>query len=174
MEQEKVSSKKIIINYGVILGVVSVLLSVVMYVTGMYTDPHWSIGILGFLIMIAAIVYGIKAYKKANAGFLSLSDALKIGIGIALISGIIGVIWTFTLTTVIEPTYNAQMLEVQREKLLENPDMTEAMVEQTMAFTEKMTAPYIQVAFSIIGSLFFGFIISLFAGLIMKKKQELY
>jgi len=174
MENEKPSSKKIIINYGVILGVVSVLLGVVMYVTNVYTDPHWSFSVLGFLILIAVIVMGIKAYKKLNHGFLELTDALKIGIGIALVGGIIGAIWTFTLTTVIEPEYTQNVIDAQREKLLENPDMTEAMVDQSMAVMEKMSSPMISIAFSIIGSLFFGFIISLFAGLIMKQKQELY
>ncbi len=174
MENDKASSKKIIINYGVILGIVSVLLGVVMYVTNVYTDPHWIFSVIGFLILIGVITYGIKAYKTSNNGFLELTDALKVGIGIALIGGIIGAIWTLLLTSVIEPEYTQQVMEVQREKLLENPDMTEAMVDQSIEMMEKFSSPYISIAFSIIGSLFFGFIISLFAGLIMKKKQDLY
>ncbi len=174
MENDKASSKKIIINYGVILGIVSVLLGVVMYVTNVYTDPHWIFSVIGFLILIGVITYGIKAYKTSNNGFLELTDALKVGIGIALIGGIIGAIWTLLLTSIIEPEYTQQVMEVQREKLLENPDMTEAMVDQSIEMMEKFSSPYISIAFSIIGSLFFGFIISLFAGLIMKKKQDLY
>lgn len=174
MENNKVSTKKIIINYGVLLGITSVLLGVVMYVTNAYLDPSWIYSVVGFLILIVIISYGIKAYKTASQGYLTLSDALKIGIGIALIGGIIGAIWTFLFITVIEPNYTQQMLEAQREKLLENPDITEQIVDQSMAIAEKLSSPYIQIAFSIIGSLFFGFIISLFAGLIMKKKQDLY
>ena len=174
MENEKPSSKKIIINYGVILGIISVLLGVVIYVTNTYTDPHWSFTLIGILILIAVIVIGIKAYKKSNHGFLELTDALKIGIGIALIGGIIVVIWSFVLTTVIEPEYMQNVLDAQREKLLENPDMTEAMVEQSMSVMEKMSSPMIGAAFSLIGNLFLGFIFSLFAGLAMRQKQELY
>ncbi|WP_103070492.1 DUF4199 domain-containing protein [Aquimarina sediminis] len=174
MENEKASSKKIIINYGILLGIVSVLLGVIMYVTNAYTDPHWIYSVISFSILIGIISYGIKAYKTANNGYLALMDAIKVGIGIALIGGVIGVIWSLTLTTVIEPDYTQQVLEAQREKMLQNPDMTEELVEQSMAIAEKFSSPFISIAVSIIGSLFLGFIISLIAGLIMQKKQDLY
>lgn len=174
MENEKAPTKKIIINYGILLGIVSVVLGAVLYVTNSYTDPHWIFSVIGFLILIVVIALGLKAYKNTNRGYLTLVDALKIGIGIALIGGVIGSIWTLTLTTVIEPDYTQQVLEAQREKLLENPNMTEEIAEQSIAMMEKFSSPYISIAFSIIGSLFFGFIISLISGLIMQKKEELY
>ncbi len=175
MENEKTSSKKIITNYGVLLGLVSVVLGVVMYVTGSYTDPHWIFSVIGFLILIGVISYGIKAYKTANNGYLTLSDALKVGIGIALIGGIIGAIWTLLLATVIEPEYTQNVIEAQKEKLVEQyPDFSQEQLDQSLAMMEKFTSPYISFALSLIGSLFFGFIISLIAGLIMQKKQDLY
>ncbi|WP_299211914.1 DUF4199 domain-containing protein [uncultured Aquimarina sp.] len=174
MENENNSAKKIIINYGILLGILSIVLGVVLYVTNSYTDPHWIYSVIGFLILIGVILYGLKTYKTHNRGYLTLTDALKIGIGIALIGGLVSSIWTLTLTTVIEPDYTQQVLEVQREKMLENPDMTEEVVDQSMAMIEKFSSPYISIAFSIIGSLFFGFIISLISGLIMQKKEELY
>ncbi|GAA3516371.1 hypothetical protein GCM10022393_33090 [Aquimarina addita] len=173
MENEQASTKKIIIQYGVLFGIASVLLGVVLYVTNAYKDPHWSYSILSFLLIISVISLGIKAYKTANNGFLTLSDALKTGIGIALVGGIISVIWAFILTTVIEPEYMQQVLEIQKEKMIEdNPNFSQEQIDQSMAIAEKFTSPYITIAFSMIGSLFFGFIVSLFAGLIMQRKPE--
>ncbi len=175
MENEKISSKKIITNYGVLLGIATVVLGVIMYVTNVYLDPHWIFSVIGFAILIGVIVYGIKAYKTQNNGYLTLTDGLKIGIGIALIGGIISAIWTLVLTTAIEPEYTQQFLEVQKEKMIEKyPDFSQEQVDQSIEMMEKFSSPYISIAFSIIGSLFFGFIISLFAGLIMQKKQDLY
>ncbi|GAA4272143.1 DUF4199 domain-containing protein [Aquimarina gracilis] len=175
METEKASSKKIIINYGLILGLVSVLFGAIIYATGMYKDPHWSIAILSFLITIGVLVYGIKAFKTSNNGFLNLSDALKVGIGIALISGLVSSVWNLTLTTVIEPDYTQQVMQVQKDKYLESsPDLTQEQIDQMFAIPEKMQSPPIAFALGIIGSLFIGFIISLIAGLIMQKKQEIY
>ena len=175
MENVKASSKKIIINYGILLGIVSVLLGVVMYVTNAYKDPNWIYSVIGFVVLIGVISYGIKAFKTANNGYLILMDAIKIGLGIALIGGIIGAIWSFTLTNVIEPDYTQQMLEVQREKMIEQyPDFSQEQIDQSMAIAEKFSAPFVSIALSIIASLFFGFIISLIAGLVMQKKQDLY
>lgn len=175
MENEKASSKKIIINYGILLSILSVLLGVIMYVTNAYTNPHWIYSVITLLILVGTIRYGIKAYKNINNGYLILMDAIKVGIGIALIGGIIAAIWSLTVTTVIEPDYTQQVLEVQREKMIEQyPDFSQEQIDQSMIIAEKFSSPFISTAVSIIGSLFFGFIISLITGLIMQKKQDLY
>ena len=119
------------------------------------------------------IVYAIKAFKKANGGFLTLGEALKVGIGTALIGGLIGVIWTLLLTNVLEPDYMQQVMEVQKEKMLDQ-GLSEEQIEASAEMMEKFSSPLISVAASLIGNLFFGFIISLIGGLIMQKKQDLY
>lgn len=175
METTKPSTKKIIINYGVLLGILSVLLGVVLYVTGNIAEQNWIASAVGFIVIVASIVLGLKAYKTANNGYLVLVDALKIGVGIALIGGIISVIWTILLMNVIEPDMVNQILDVQREQMIEQyPDMSEEQQEQALSMAAKFTSPLMISAFALIGNLFFGFIISLIAGLIMQKKEELY
>lgn len=173
MENKQISSKKTILQYGILLGITLVLLGVILYVTNTYKDPHWSLSIVSILIIVLVISLGIKAYKTANNGFLTLSEALKTGIGIALIGGIIAALWSFILTTVIEPQYIQQVLEIQKEKMIaQNPNFSQEQIDQGMAIAKKFTSPYMSIAFSMIGSLFFGFIISLFAGLIMQRKPD--
>lgn len=77
--------------------------------------------------------------------------------------------------SVIEPDIVNQMNEVQREQMIERfPDMPEEQLNQSLEMTKKFTTPYMLSAFALIWSLFIGFIISLFAGLAMQKKQDLY
>jgi hypothetical protein len=65
------------------------------------------------------------------------------------------------------------MLEVQQQKMLETyPNFTDEQLEASMEMAKKMSGPAISSAIAIIGSLFFGFIISLIGGLIMKKTDE--
>ena len=173
METQKTSAKKIIINYGVLLGILSVLLGAIIYITNSYKDPNWIFSVLGVGILTAVIILAIKAFKKANGGFLTLGEALKVGIGTALIGGLIGAIWTLVLTNVLEPDYMQQVMEVQKEKMLDQ-GLSEEQIEASAEMMEKFSNPLISVAFSLIGNLFFGFIISLIGGLIMQKKQDLY
>lgn len=172
METPKASFKKIAVPYGVMLGLATIVLSVIVYVMGLSYERPWWQGAISFVIMIAITVYGLKAYKQANGGFLSLGEALKTGIGIALISGIIGAIFTYLFITVIEPEFTTKMLDQTAEQMLEqNPTMPEEQMEMALGITEKMMSPLIIIGMSIIGSIFFGFIISLIAALIMKTEK---
>lgn len=172
MENPSAKPSKTILNYGVILGVVSVVIGVIAYVMNMHLNPHWAFMVVGIVVFAGFLVYGIKAFKQENGGFLSIGEALKVGLGIALIGALIGAAWTFALTTFIEPDYMDQMAEVQREQMLESfPDMTDAQIESAMEMNAKFSSPWITIAFGLVGNLFIGFIIALIAGAIMKQKR---
>jgi hypothetical protein len=173
MENQELSPKQIMLNYGLMLGFASILINVALYAMGKTYDPHWSVGVISIIISVVVIILGIKQVKILNGGFLSLSEALKTGLGIALVSGIISILYTLIFTNFIEPEYFARMLEVQQQKMLETyPNFTDEQLEASLAMAKKMSGPIITSAMVIIGSLFFGFIISLIGGLIMKKSDE--
>lgn len=170
MENVKASAKKIMVNYGILLGIITVLFNVILYVTNNHLQPHWSLSILGFFLSIVLIYMGIKAFKKENDGYLKLGEALKIGLGIALITAVIGVIYTYLLMNVIEPTYMDQVLELQQEAMLErNPDMPQEQMDMAIEMSQKFSGSGVVMAVQLIAGLFFGFIISLVCGLILKK-----
>ncbi|HET8855590.1 MAG TPA: DUF4199 domain-containing protein [Salinimicrobium sp.] len=170
METQSAKASKFILNYGLLLGVLSVVLGVILYVTNSYLDPHWAYAVLGYAIFIAIVVMGIKAYKKANGTYLSIGEAIKVGVGIALIGGIIGTIWTLLLTNVIEPTYMDQMAEIQQEVMRER-GMTEEQIAAGMEMAATFTSPWITSAIALVANLFFGLLVGLFAGLVMKNKN---
>ncbi|MDT0676285.1 DUF4199 domain-containing protein [Autumnicola musiva] len=172
MENPNANSKKIILNYGVILGVISILLGVIMYVTNAYLNPSFIYTVVGFLILAGVIWMGTDAYKKENGGFLSVKEALKIGVGIALIGGILGALWMLLLIFVIEPDYMSQMSDLQREQMMESfPDMPQSQIDQSMEMAGKFSSPWIITAVSLIGNIFFGFLIALVVGFIKRNKN---
>ncbi|MAP54970.1 MULTISPECIES: DUF4199 domain-containing protein [Altibacter] len=172
METQTPSVKKIALNYGLLLALGTIVVSVIVYVLGMHMDQPWWQSALNFIIMAAAIVYGLKTFKKESGGFLSLGEAIKTGLAISLVAGVIGSIFTYIFVTVIEPDFVTQLLDVTRENMIEqNPQMTEEQLEMAMGMTEKFMTPWFMTAMGLIASLFFGFIISLIAGLIMKQNR---
>ncbi len=172
METQTASVKKIALPYGLLLALTTIVISVIVYVLGMTYDQPWWQSLLNFLAMIGFIVYGIKAYKNDNENYLALRDALKTGLAIALVAGLIGSIFSWLFVTVIEPEFAVNMLEATRVKMInDNPNMTQEQMDMALGMTEKMMSPGILVAFSVIASLFMGFIISLISGLIMKNNR---
>ncbi len=172
MENQKASIKKIAMSYGAVLGLITILLSVVVYVMDLTYEQPWWQGAIGFIAMIICVILGIKAFKKENAGFLSLGEAIKVGLAIALITAIIGVVFNLIFMTVIEPDFATNMLAATEDNLLEeNPNMTQEQIDMTMGITETMMSPAIISAMSLIMTLFFGFIISLITGLVMKVEK---
>ena len=171
MENQTTSSKSIMINNGLILGLISILISVSVYAVGDVYDQHWSISLISFLIMVAVLVMGIKKFKASNGGFLTIGGAIKIGLGIALISGIISVLYTFVFTSYIEPDFFMNMAQVQEQKLID-AGLTDEQIEMQLEMMGKMSGTTMTSAMILIFSLFFGFIISLISGAIMKEKNE--
>lgn len=141
MEQQ-VNSKKIILNNGLYLGLATVALSIIMYVTNMIYDQNWIVGLISFILMIVFIAMGIKAFKAQNNGYLSLSQGLKVGLGIALISSIVAVVYNLIFLNFIEPEFMTKMLEMQQQKMIEtNPNLTQQQLDMAAEMGKKFSSP---------------------------------
>lgn len=169
MENKVKTSKDVILNYGLLLGFASIIVASANYALGNPYKPHWSISIISIVISTVFIVMGIKKVKQIQQGNLTLGEAIKTGLGISLLSGILYVFFFLILTTFVEPDFYVKVMEIQKETMIEQyPDFSDEQLESSLAMAEKFTKPWITAAFALIGSLFFGFIISLIGGLVMK------
>ncbi|MBC2845863.1 DUF4199 domain-containing protein [Winogradskyella flava] len=172
MEHQKPTAGKFALNYGLILGLVMLSISVIMYVTGMALEGvQWPVFIYYILFPII-IMYGISQYKKNNANTLSIGDAMKVGLAIAIISALVYVVWIFIFNYVIDPEFTAQSMEMVKDKMLENPNMTEEQIDQSLEWMEMFSSPAAASAGWIAMSLFFGLIYSLIGGLVMRSNPS--
>lgn len=172
MEAENAQPKKTILNYGVLFGLISTAIGVIMYVTNAYLDPHWVYSLVNFFVFVIMVTWGIKAFKADNGGFLALGEALKVGVGIALIGGIITALWSLLLMTVIEPDYMEQMASVQQKQMVERfPDMSQEQRDQATAMGSQYQSPWVVIPISLVVNLLLALVIALFAGLVMKQKR---
>lgn len=175
MKEATISSRKFIIKYGLILGVISTIYGIFLYVTDNVASRNWIFAVVSGIILISVIIYGIHAYKITNNGFLKLSIALKIGVGIALIGGVISIIWNVILTSIIEPDMMSQIFDMQREEMMKrNPDLSQQQINQNIATAKKISSPHIMSFLSLIWNLFLGFLISLLGGAILQKNRDVF
>ena len=169
--ENQANSKNIMVNNGIILGISSVLFALVMFATGNHLTPHWSASIVNAIIFIGIIIYGIKQFKAANNNFLSWGQGVKIGVGVAIVGGLIMVVYNYLFTNFIEPDFMNQMMEIQNQAFLDQ-GLTEEQIEASKSMMETFSSPGITSAIGIVAAAFFGFVISAIAGAIMKRTEE--
>jgi MFS family permease len=169
--ENSANSKSLIINYGIYLGVATVLISLISYALGMHLDPHLSISLVSGILFIGLIVFGIKKHKETNEGFLTWGQGVKIGVGIAIVAALIGTIYNYLFMNFIEPDFLNQVMEVSNQKLLDQ-GQTEEQIEAINKMSEAFKSPLLIAAMGIIGSAVGGFIVAAIAAAIMKKSEE--
>lgn len=170
MEHETPSIKPIAYTYGVYSALVSIAGLVIMYAANM--DKNWILSIVSAVLSILIFVYGIKAFKNANANVLSLGQAIKVGLAIAVIAGVITAIYSYVHYEFVYPEF----IDIQREtaytQMMEaNPNMTDEQVEQALGISNIfMNSTFFSLS-AVLGSLIFGLIVSFIAGLIMRSEH---
>ncbi len=172
MEENQPKTGKYSLNFGLILGLISVVFAVMLYTMDAHTSQDPSNTVISIVIMVAVIIWGIISFKKANQGFLSLGQAAKLGAGIALIGGLIGVIYMMLLSNVLDPEFATKIAELQKAKAESEGMMSPEQIQQQYDGTINyfwFSYPVILV-FNILAGLVIGFI----GGLILKKAKPDY
>ena len=123
-----------------------------------------------YILFPLIIIYAIGQYKKQNGNLLSLSEALKVGLATAIISALVYAVYGLLFNYVIDPEFMGLVMESEMDKMLENSNMTEEMLEQSNNMMELFSNPLVGTTFWIALSAIFGLIYSLIGGLVMKKE----
>ncbi|HET8737480.1 MAG TPA: DUF4199 domain-containing protein [Pricia sp.] len=173
MEENQPKTGKFIWTYGSLFGLVGIAFAVILFSMDLHYEQGWDVRIIGTLLMVGAIVWGTFEFKKANAGYLKIVDAIKIGVGIGLIGAIFSLVWYALLTNVIEPDFMDKAMEVAKVKAFEeNPNITEEQWAQGVEMQKKFA--WVGYPIAIIINMLLGLIIGLIVGLIMKKQKPAY
>ncbi|MCK5782423.1 MAG: DUF4199 domain-containing protein [Flavobacteriales bacterium] len=175
---EKISILKFSVIPGITLGVIQIFLAVIVYVMGVdASEAGWQAyvsGIVSTIAMIFIFVINQKKYRdEINDGLLSLGEAVKIGVTIAVIAAVIYGIYNYLFMTVIEPDFAQNILDNAEQAMLEqNPDMSDEQLDMALGMASKFSSPAITVPLGIIGSAIIGLVISIITGLFVKKSDS--
>ena len=160
-------------TYGLILGILSILVSVIDYSFGFYGQSSL-IKYLGFAVLICGIVYFTIKYRNEQCdGYLSYGQSVGFGLLLCLFSAVVTAVFTYFLITVIEPEYIARVLEITEQKLIEK-GLSGAELDKALEASKMFMGPGMITFFSILTSLFIGLIICLITSIFTKRERPVF
>ena len=171
--ENKNASLRSSMNYGLILGLALIALSLIQYIMDIYNSPAW-VSILNYAFFIGVIFYGTKKFRDdVLGGSISYGKAVGFGVLISLFASIIFGFFFYLLVTFIDPDYMANMMKAVEEMYLEK-GMSEDQVEMAMKMVGKMQTPLLLMISSIFGFVLMGTFFSLITSAFIKKEKPLF
>ncbi len=166
--EEKVSVWKANLTNGLILGLVGVVYTLIMYFLDLTFNQVQQYVFI--VVQIGLMFFLMKSYRdNFMHGQITYGQSVGAGVIITLYSAIIGAIFIYILYTVIDSGLTEKQLAFVEEKMLEKGAPQEA-VDAGMAIQRKIMKPEILAPFSILGSMFWGTILSLIISIFIKKE----
>lgn len=167
--------KKNGLNYGIIIGVISVVVTTLMYVIDLNLFSKWWIGIILFLINLILGIVAIAKTKSALGGFISFKEAFTTFFIAMAIGGLISALYMFILFNFIDPEAKDVIMQNIKEMTADMMNGMGAPSEDIRKTIEEMEKTdnfsLISQAKSYMWSLLFYIIIGLIVAAAMKKNK---
>jgi hypothetical protein len=157
---------------GLFIGLGLVLVNVVDLLLGFY-GSNKPFGLLSYAIPTGGIIWGALQFRnKESGGFITYGQTVGYGVVTALFFGIIVSIYTILLVTVIDPAYVDKVQVIAAEQLYAQGTLTEQQIDQALAMSTKMMRnPFLISISGILGAALEGVIISLIAGIFIRRNR---
>jgi hypothetical protein len=171
MQPRKIS---ITLTCGLIAGLAMILLTTVLYLSGVsaYLGPA---AYLGYAILLTMAIVAPLREKKAGGGYLEFRDALKAAFLVFVIALALQTLFSWVLMNYIDPAFRQaveQVIMEKMEKFMLRMNMSQDKIDE--ALSKDRGANQFSLSKSMIGlcvSYIVFFLISLVIAAIVKKKK---
>jgi hypothetical protein len=157
---------------GLIISAIIIALSVIIYVFDLYDSK-----VLNFIspaIFFACIIISVLLYSNQKNNTIPFGNLFAHGFVTTCVVIAITSLYTFISLKFLFPDMIDKLLLMQRKQMMENPKITEEMIEQSMNIVKKYK-PYfvpIIIASNLFWHGFIGLIASLIGAAVSKKKTS--
>ncbi len=164
------SSAKVALTNGVFMGIALIVLSLILYLLGLNRESY--VPYLSYALMIVlTIVFVLQWRNKYNDGFISYSSAFGNGFLTILFGAILSALYAYVFFAFIAPEELTFLLE-KAENDMYDRGMSEQEIEMGMKWTKMMVSEWMLPLWVIIGSAFWGAIISAILAIFLKKEDK--
>ena len=175
-EEPQVTLRDHAIKYGVILGLVGIILTVLLYIVNPAMLVNMWLGLFFLLLYLGLLIYAGIDYRNQIGGLIPFGKAFQHGFLTLVIAGIIGTIFNWLLYSVIDPGVVDVLVDQSVENARSMMERFGAPEEAMEEGLEKARADTID-RFTTVGilkgflwSLIFYAIAALISGAIVKRK----
>ena len=166
--EKKRSIWKETLNYGIIYGLITVVLSVLTYMFDLTFKP-WIIW-PGLLLGVVVLFFLLHSYRDHyNNGYISYGKSVGAGVIISIYAAIISAIYIYVLYSFIDPGLMDKSMAITEARMVDK-GVPEAAIEKAMEMQAKMMKPWFTSLMSIFNSVLYGLILSLIVSLFVMKK----
>ena len=167
--------QKFAMNYGMVLGLLLVSISLLMYATGIGQKESYLPVFLNSIIPIAFITYSIMQFKNIiNSGFISYKESLKLGTTVSFFSSLIISFYSYIDMTYIHPEMLVEMIEtVKRQMIIDNPEISDEELEVGLGMIRKISKPHWLIIIQVLSVTFMGFLYSLVISIFVKNENKI-
>ena len=169
--ENQTTTTRTALKWGVIIGIVYILFSTGIYVSGQIGNKNLSY--IFYLIVGIGVYFSLTDFKKESQGYISFSQGLGLGTMMSAIVGLISSFYSFVYTKFIDPSLNQQMLRVM-EQNMEKQGTPDDQIEQAMEMSKMFMNPGVVFVFGVIFIVFIGFVLSLIISAIIKKDKPVF
>lgn len=169
--------KKNGVTFGVILGIVSVLITAGIYATDVTNFVNWMLGIGIFVISLTILIIAVAKAKKAQEGYITFKEAFTTYFIAAAIGAGIATLFNIILFNVIDPAAKEIVTEETINMSVEWMQKAGSSSDDIRKIVEEARKTDSFGTVSLIKNYFFGLLFHIIVGLIVaaafkKNKPE--
>lgn len=180
MEEKSTSMWKSAATYGFYLGIISILLSVIIWAGGIIESMGLfggvMIGIFSFVLTFILLFIFAKGYRnKECGGIISFGMVFKFTFFAILVSTVISIVYNYIFHSFIAPEYMANLMAIMQEKtmiFLENKGVPESTMDEALKKFEEVPTMLKTLRQTALSGIIAGGIIALIVSAIVKKNQS--
>lgn len=170
--------KDYVIKHGIILGLISIVISLLAYIIDFTLFAKWWFGLSLLLVYLILItIFGIKYRNEEHDGYLNFKGAFLYSFLVFVVVGVLGLIFNMILFNVVDPDLPQKITDATVENtiaMMERFGVPEEQLDETVQEIRKSTpenfSPLGQAKTFLYGLIFYA-VLSLITGAIIKKKE---
>jgi hypothetical protein len=164
-EQRAPSITKIATKYGLMQGVLSFVVFLVVTMTG--ANQNWGTA-ANIVLLIVLMVLAHREFKKTHDGMMTYPQGLGSGTLLSVVATVVVTVLLYVYIKFINTGYLAAALKIQEEALKQR-GLTAAQADQAMAMTSAMLTPAGIIIASLLSGVISGFIVALIVSIFTRK-----